>query len=236
VGLNEWEVLKPGWQTVRKGLLNVGNRRLQHIRVYTVTDVTKKIAGVQTVAVLDQDFNGGQLSEQAIDYLAEDEHGNVWYLGSYTETYEGGRFVNATDGWLADVNGSNAGILMPALPKQGLSFFQANVVDEGKAVAKVVKTGISKCVPFKCYDDVIVVQEGASEDAEYKYSARGVGGILTEPHYQGGEQETELLINIRQLSPRGLAELSNEVLKLDKHQSVVFPEVFGNSARAKRTL
>lgn len=29
-----------------------------------------------TVVILDQDFDGGQLAEQALDYLAEDKHGN----------------------------------------------------------------------------------------------------------------------------------------------------------------
>ena len=235
-GANEWIPLKPGWQSVRKGLVNVGSRRLEHIRVYTITDVSKMVDGVRTVAVLDQDFNAGQLAEQAIDYLAEDQHGNVWYLGSYTETYEGGQFVNATDGWLAGVSGSKAGILMEALPKVGLSYYESDALGEGPTAAKVVKTGGSKCVPFKCYRDVLVIQEGTSGEVEYKYYARGVGGILTEPHYSGGEQETELLINVRQLSPQGLAELAAEVMRLDHHAREVIPDVFANSSPARRTL
>ena len=94
--VNPWLPLTPGLQTVSKGAVNVGTRRLQHIRVNTVTDVTKEIDGVRAVLVLDQDFDGGQLSEQAIDYLAEDEGGNVWYVGSYTEAYEGGRVPQRT--------------------------------------------------------------------------------------------------------------------------------------------
>jgi hypothetical protein len=229
---NKWLPLKPGMQTIRKGLVNVGNRRLVHIRVYTVTDVSKRIDGVRSVVVLDQDFNGGQLAEQALDYVAGDKHGNVWYLGSYTETYEGGQFVNATDGWLAGVKGSEAGILMLARPKVGLSYFESNALGEGPALSEVIKTGQSKCVPFECYKDVVVIREGG----EFKYYAPGVGGILTEPHYSGGEQETELLINIRQLSARGLAEISSEVLKVDGHAEVVVPDVFGSAAAAKRVL
>jgi hypothetical protein len=235
-GANVLIPLQPGLQTVRKGLVNVGSRRLEHIRVYTITDVSKMIAGVRAVAVLDQDFNAGQLAEQAIDYLAEDEHGNVWYVGSYTETYEGGRFVNATDGWLAGVSGSAPGILMEALPKAGLSYFESDALGEGPTAAKVVKTGGSKCVPFRCYRDVVVIQEGTSGEVEYKYYAPGVGGILTEPHYSGGEQETELLINVRQLSAQGLAELSAEVRRLDRHARVVIPGVFANSSPSRRTL
>ena len=76
--INPWVPLTPGIQTVTKGYVTVGDRRLPHIRVNTVTDVTRTIAGVRAVLVLDQDFDGGVLSEQAVDYLAEDEGGNVW--------------------------------------------------------------------------------------------------------------------------------------------------------------
>lgn len=234
-GANKWIPLKPGWQTIRKGFVNVGSRRLEHVIVYTVTDVSKTFAGVRTIVILDQDFNGGQLAEQALDYLAEDKRGNIWYLGSYTETYEGGQFVNATDGWLAGVNDSEPGILMEALPHAGLSYIESNALGEGPQARQVVKTVQSKCVPFKCYKDVLVVQEGDT-DVEYKYYARGVGHILTEPHYSGGEQETELLVNALQLSPRGLAELSSEVIKLDSHAREVVPDVFADSSPAKRTL
>ncbi len=68
---------------------------------------------------MDQDFNGGQIAEQALDYMAEDKQGNVWSLGSYTESYEGGQFVNATDAWLAGVSGATPGILMLADPQPG---------------------------------------------------------------------------------------------------------------------
>jgi hypothetical protein len=232
VARNKWLPLEPGTQTIRRGLVNVGNRRLEHIRVYTVTDVSKTVDGVRTVVALDQDFNGGQLAEQALEFLAEDRHGNVWYLGSYTETYEGGEFVNATDGWLSGVKGSKAGILMLARPKVGLSYFDSNALGEGRELSEVIKTDQSKCVPFKCYKNVVVIREGN----EWKYYAPEVGGILTEPHYSGGEQETELLINIRKLSASGLAEISAEVLEVDDHAKTVVPDVFGNAAAAKRGL
>ena len=84
-----------------QGFVNVGGRRLPHVRVVTITDVTKMVNGVRVILVLDRDPDGGQVGEQAIDYVAEDKHGNVWYLGSYTESYEGGQFLNSEDAWLA---------------------------------------------------------------------------------------------------------------------------------------
>jgi hypothetical protein len=234
---NRWLPIAPGRQTVREGNVNVGHRRLTHRLVYTVTDVTKKINGVKATVAVDQDFNGGQLAEQSLDYVAEDSKGNVIYLGSYTETYEGGQFVNATDGWLAGVNGSKHGVLMEAHPKVGDAYYESKIAGgyEAPTPSQVVKTGASKCVPFKCYKDVVVIQEGSPGGEEWKYYAPGVGGILTEPRYGGGEQETEKLVNATQLSKRALAEISGEVLKVDQHAESVAPSVFGNAAPAKRS-
>jgi hypothetical protein len=228
---NRFFPLKPGYQSVRLGKVNRGSRRLAHRRVTTVTDVFKVIDGVRAVALLDQDFDGGQIAEQALDFLAVDRRGTVSYLGSYTEAYEGGQFVNANDGWLAGVRGAKAGTYMLAKPRVGSpAYTQENQPGSEPTVAKVVRTGIKTCVPFKCYTGVLVIEEGGSEN---KYFAPGVGGIKTEPK-GGGEQETEELINLTRLSRRGVAELSAEALKLDRHARSTVPDVFGSSKRAAR--
>jgi hypothetical protein len=233
-GASKWLPLTPGTQSVRQGFVNVGSRQLPHQVVTTVTDVTKEVDGVRTVAVVDQDTNGGQIAEQSIDWVAEDKDGNVWYLGSYTESYEGGQFVNASDAWLAGVNGSKPGVLMLANPQTGTPPYTEDTVPGIEApTAQVAKTGQSQCVPFKCYKDVLVIQEGGSE---YKYFAPGVGQIKTAPLSSGGKQEIENLINLTQLSPSGLAQLSAETLKLDKNAQVQAPDVFGHAPAAKRTL
>jgi hypothetical protein len=229
--LNKWLAIKPGYQSVREGALNRGHRRLKHRRVYTVTDVSKEINGVRTILVLDQDFDGGEIAEQALDYLAEDKQGNVWYLGSYTESYEGGQYVNANDAWLAGVRGGRAGILMLSDPKVGSpKYTQAYVPGEGSATAKVTKTNQSKCVPFKCYSNVLVIQEGG----ENVFYAPGVGAIKTEPRSKGGENETENLINLTQLSATGIDEFSTEAMKLDEHAKITSKRVFGGTPTAKR--
>jgi hypothetical protein len=233
-GANKFLPLEPGTQWTREGFVNVGSRRLPHRVVTTVTDVSKEIDGVRAVVVLDQDFNGGQIAEQALDYMAEDKQGNVWSLGSYTESYEGGQFVNASDAWLAGVNDAAPGILMLADPQVGTPEYSESTVPGGEvSSSQVAETGQSQCVPFKCYKNVLVIEEGG---AEYKYYAPGVGQIKTEPLSGDGTQEVEDLINLTRLSPRGLAEISAEVLKLDKNAPVQAPDVFGDAAAAKRNL
>jgi hypothetical protein len=224
--VNPWVPMTPGVQIIRQGTVFVGGRIVPHLTVTTITDVRKKISGVDAVLVLDQDIDDGQVSEQAIDYLAEDVGGNVWYLGSYTEAYEGGQFLNAQDAWLAGVNGAAAGLWFPGEPEPGSEpFYQVQVPGGEQSAAQVVQAGQKKCVPFDCFKDVVVVQEGGSEN---KYWAPGVGQILTEP-LSGEAQETEELINVKELSSSALAELSAEALKLDNHAAQTVPSVFGAS-------
>jgi hypothetical protein len=238
-GAGRWFPLEPGTQTVREGRVNRGHRRLTHRVVTTVTDVTKEIDGVRAVAVLDQDIDGGEIAEQAVDYLAADSQGNVWDLGSYTESYEGGEFVNASDARLSGVEGAEPGILVPGNPREGTpAYSQGTAPGEAPGSAQVVKTGESNCVPFKCYEDVLIIGEGSADEpdlSEYKYFAPGVGQIRTEPR-SGGEQEVEVLVNLTHLSPRALSELSAEALKLDAHAREVAADVFGRAPAAKRSL
>ena len=229
--VNPWVPMTPGVQVIRKGTVYVGGRIVPHVTVTTITNATKTIDGVKAVLVLDQDVDGGQVSEQAVDYLAEDVGGNVWYLGSYTEVYEGGQFLNAEDAWLAGVNGAVAGLWFPGDPRPGSRpFFQVQVPGVEQSTAQVVQAGKRKCVPFDCFKDVVVLQEAGSEN---KYWAPGVGQILTEP-LSGTAQEIEQLINVKELGRSGLAELSAEALKLDRHAAQTAPSVFAASNPAVR--
>jgi hypothetical protein len=228
--LNPWLPLISGSQSLRDGSLFRGSRKLRHQRRLTVTDVVKTVNGVRTVIVLDQDIDAGQIGETALDYLAQDKHGNIWYLGSYTEIYEGGQFVNAVDAWLAGTNDAIPGVLMMANPKEGLKYVEASTGRE-TIRAEVAKVGGRKCVPFRCFPKTLTVLEDGSE---LKYYAPGVGHVATEPNYSGGEQEKEALVNVIRLTPKGLAEASAEALRIDRHARTAAKSVFGDSAPAKR--
>jgi hypothetical protein len=227
--LNKWYPLVPGTQTLRDGSITRGSRKLTHQLRVTVTDVTKEVNGVRTVLVLDQDIDAGQVGEASLDYLAQDKFGNIWYLGSYTELYEGGEFVNAVDAWLAGENDAKPGVWMLTDPKEGLKFVQAQTSEE-TIRAEVAKVDERKCVPFDCFKSLAILEDGS----EFKYYGPGVGHIATEPNYSGGEQEKEELVNVVKLKPQGLAEMSAEALKLDKRASKEAKSVFGNSEPAQR--
>jgi hypothetical protein len=228
-GQNSWYPLVPGTQTLRDGSITRGSRKLKHELRVTVTDVTKEINGVRAVLVLDQDIDAKQVGEASVDYLAQDKFGNVWYMGSYTEIYEGGQLVNAPDAWLAGKSGAKPGVWMMADPKEGLRYVQAQTRQE-TIRAEVAKVGDRKCTPFKCFKALAILEDGS----EFKYFGPGVGHIATEPNYSGGEQEIEELVNVVKLTPKGLAEYSNEALKLDKRARKEAKGVFGNSDPAQR--
>jgi hypothetical protein len=228
---NRWFPLVPGSQSLRDGSIIRGSRRLHHEQRLTVTDVVKEIDGVRTVVILDQDIDAGQNGETALDYLAQDKWGNVWYLGSYTEIYEGGQFVNAKDAWLAGTRKASAGVLMMADPKEGLKYDEASIPGQETIRAEVTKVAARKCVPFQCFPKALTVLE---DGTEFKYYGPGVGHIATEPNYSGGEQEKEALVNLIHLTPKGLAEASKEALRLDRHARTAAKKIFGNSKAAKR--
>jgi hypothetical protein len=228
-GKNKWYPLAPGTQTLRDGSITRGSRKLKHQLRVTVTDVTKVVNGVTTVAVLDQDIDAGQVDEASLDFLAQDKFGNVWYMGSYTEIYQGGQFVNAVDAWLTPKQGSKPGVWMMADPQEGMKYVEAHNSRE-TIRAEVAKVDDRKCVPFKCFKALQVLEDGT----EFKYYGSGVGHIATEPNYSGGEQEKEVLINVVMLTPKGLAEMSAEALRLDKHARKE-SKVFAKSEAAKRS-
>jgi hypothetical protein len=227
-GQNRWYPLVPGNQTLRDGSINRGSRKLHHQLRVTVTDVTKMVNGVKAVAVLDQDIDAGQVGEASLDFLGQDKFGNIWYLGSYTEIYQGGQFVNAVDAWLTPKRGARPGVWMMADPKEGMKYVEAHNSRE-TIRAEVAKVGEKKCVDYDCFKSLVILEDGT----EYKYFGPGVGHIATEPNYSGGEQEKEELVNVVKLSRKGLAEFSAEALKLDKHARKE-SKIFANSEPAKR--
>jgi hypothetical protein len=236
-GASPWLPLKPGTQWVREGSTLVGDRKVPHQVTTTVTDVYRVIDGVRTVAVLDYEVDSGQISQESLDYMAEDKDGNLWVFGGYTEEFEGGRFVSSVDAWLSGVRGAKYGLLVPAEPRVGSPPFAIAAPDAGERdVAEIIKLGARRCVPFKCFGDVLIVREGkeSAPDNEFKYYARDVGQIDNVPRTASRHKDVEPLVNLTQLSPKALAEASAEALRLDRHAMKQAPGTFGRFPPARR--
>lgn len=196
----------------------------------------QRVDGVPTIVVLDVGIDSGQVAHKSVDYFAEDRRGNVWNLGGYAEAYEAGRFVSLRDAWLAGVKGAKPGILMPADPQlRTPPWFISQPPGADPDVAQVVRTGLSHCVPLRCLTGVLVVREGkaSAPDNEFKYYAAGIGQIDNIPRSASRHKDVEQLINVTQLTPRGLAEASAEAPKLDAYARRTRPAVFAHAAPAR---
>lgn len=234
---NPYHPLKPGLQWVRAGTTEVGSRVVPHEIITTMTDVIRVIDGVPTIAMLDESTDSGEVSQESIDYMALDKDGNVWILGGYTEDYEGGQYTNVDSAYLGAGNGAERGVLAPAkVDATTPRWFIGAAPEEKASVGTVVKVGVRECVPFGCYDNVRVVQEGnvGAPDNENKYYAPGVGVINNVPLDASLHQDTFDLRNFVELSPKGLAEASQTVLALEAHARTTSPEVFGSAPVGKR--
>jgi hypothetical protein len=232
---NKWLPLKPGTQWVREGTTLRGKREVPHKVISTVTDVVREIDGVKALLVLDHQLGGGEIVQKSVDYFAQDSEGNVWTMGGVSEVYEGGKLVELEEAWLSGGKGAKGGILMPADPtKETPPWTIAQPPDEDADAAQFERIQPKECVPFGCYEDVLVVREGTAKavDTEFKYYAAGVGQIRNEPRKKKGE-DVERLINVIKLGADGLAEASKDALRMDAAGAEEEPKVFGDS-KAKR--
>jgi hypothetical protein len=238
---NKWYPLAPGTQFIYEGRSDRGQGRRRHRVVFTVTDLTKSIAGVRSVVMWDRDINAGQLLEAELAFHAQDDDGNVWNMGEYPEEREPGEPAQAPDTWIAGLGDAKAGVLMRADPRVGTSSYRQGVVPsiEFGDIAKVFRTGLRNCVPTGCYRDVLVTDETnpyePTDGHQRKFYAPGIGNIRAAPK-GGKEKEILVLISVRRLGPRALAKVRGEALELDRRAYKIRKKLWSRTPPAERTL
>lgn len=216
---NTFFPLVPGTQYRYDGFADLGQGLLPHRNVFTVTDLTKEIDGVQTRVVWDVDSSNGQVVEAELAFFAQDDAGNVWALGEYPEEYENGQFAGAPDVWIAGLEGARAGIAMLAHPQVGVDYSQGLAPNIGFADrATVFQMKATDCVPVGCFDGVLITDEYDARDPsgghQRKYYAPGVGSIQVTP--VGGDQETLTLDRLTHLGRTKLAQADHVVRVMDQ--------------------
>jgi hypothetical protein len=234
-GGNKWLPLKPGTQWVREGTTLIGKRAVTHKVISTVTDVVREIDGVQAVAVLDEEQGGGNI-EKSIDWLAQDAEGNVWWVGAITEQYHGGKSAGIDEAWTAGHGNTTRGVLVPADPSTHPSpWHMATAAGEKPTDAGYLRTQPKECVPFGCYENVVVIAEGLKTDeVEDKYYAAGIGQIRNAPE-KSHDEDVEKLANLTTLSPEGLTEVSKDALRIDALAVEDDPKAYGDVKATRKT-
>ncbi|MBO0823156.1 MAG: hypothetical protein J2P27_04765 [Actinobacteria bacterium] len=156
-------------------------RGLPYTQKDQVLTGTRRIDGVVTQPVIDQDYVQGKIIAGSIDYYAQDDQGNVWYLGEATVHYVKGQLTDHADSWIAGKDGALPGIFMPAHPQTGRKRFQQEFAPDVAAdVENIVTVSKSVCEPMRCYAQVVQANETTVLNPgvlSAKYYAPGVGLI-----------------------------------------------------------
>jgi hypothetical protein len=158
----------------------------------TVTNQTKTIMGIDSVVVHDIVTKAGEVKEDTLDWYAQDADGNSWYMGEDTKEYENGKVSSTKGSWEAGVDGAQAGVIVPAHPKPGLSYREEYYKGEAEDAAEVLSLNARAKMPFGTFDHVLQTRNVTPLDPdliEEKFYARGVGMVLAITVSGGSDRE-----------------------------------------------
>lgn len=200
---NPYFSLKPGTTFVYE------EREEGLIGRFTVTAEKKVIEGVEVVIVHDAERVDGELVEFTEDWFAQDDEGNVWYMGEFSTQFypdEPGRAPTTEGSWEAGqpVEGTDppqlarAGFAMKADPQVGDIYNQEFAPGVAEDKARVVDLDASTSVAYGRFDgDVLKTEDFSALDPtllENKFYAPGVGQILATDEEGKFEQLVRILV------------------------------------------
>jgi hypothetical protein len=164
--------------------------------------------------------------ESELAFRAQDNSGNVWHLGEYTEVYDEVEFVGGRMWVVGHLEGAKAGIMMKAEPKmatpsysQGYAPPPFNWTDRGR----IYKMGEKTSVKTGTYEDVLITEEFNDEEPnaiQLKYYAKNVGNVRIGWRGDDQQQETMELVEHVVLNSQELAESRAMALELEKRAFV----------------
>ena len=233
---NEYLPVQPGMRYVYEGFTREEGETVPHRLVFTVTDLTKMINGINTVVIWDVDYSDGELVETELAFYAQDDLGNVWRMGEYPEEWEEGVFIEAPS-WIAGLHDAQAGIAMMASPLVSSTSYSQGW---GPAVgftdrAFVDEIAATTCVPIDCYTGVLVTDEFNHEEPEahqLKYYARGVGNVRVGWRGDDSSIEELELVDVIRLTADEMAQVRDAALLLEERAYILDPEVYGVTERS----
>jgi hypothetical protein len=174
---NPWFPLKPGSVYRYTGVKD----RTRTIDVVRVTHKTKRILGVETTVVHDLVSVNGRPEEETHDYYAQDRHGNVWYFGEATKSFDRHGKVLSTEGsFQAGVNGERAGVLIPGHPTVGRVGRQEFSKGEAEDHFKVLDLTAKVSTPFVSSSHALRTREWTPLEpnvVDNKFYVRGIGTV-----------------------------------------------------------
>jgi hypothetical protein len=171
--------------------------------VVIATGVTRRIAnGIDARVVRDTVRQDGEVVEDTFDWYAQDDEGNVWYLGEDTAEFEDGEITSREGSFEAGVDGAQPGIIMPAEPAPEQRYRQEYLEGEAEDNGQVLSAEERVEVPAGSNDDAVLTKDTNAlepEVLEYKLYARDVGMALALGVSGGGGREE--LISVDEVGP-----------------------------------
>jgi hypothetical protein len=160
-----------------------------------VTSRTKVIEGITATVITDVAKHRGRLLEKTTDWYAQDDQGNVWYLGENTKAYEPDGTVDTSGSWQAGVNDAEPGIIMEADPRVPDAYRQEYLKGEAEDTAWIIDRGGSITVPYGTVHQVLTSLEFARIEPDVidqKIYAPGIG-IVRETALTGDAEVARLV-------------------------------------------
>jgi hypothetical protein len=162
----------------------------------TVTNQTKLVAeGITARVVTDVATHDGAKIEETSDWYAQDDQGNVWYVGEDTKHYLPNGKVDTSGSWEAGVHDAEPGMVMEANPQIPDAYRQEFLSNQAEDTAWVVERGGSVTVPYGTLKNALTTLEATRlEPGAYdqKIYAPGIG-IVREQALTGAPEFAELV-------------------------------------------
>jgi hypothetical protein len=161
---------------------------------FEVTSNTVVILGVTCLEVHDTVTLNGVLTEDTLDWFAQDSAGTVWYFGENAKQLSGGLIVGVEGSWTGGVNGAKPGIVMEANRKVGDTYRQEFAPGTSEDFGSVLSLNKTVTVPAGTYQNCVQTFDGSTLEPttpEQKYYAQSVGNVLGIDKETG--QRTELV-------------------------------------------
>jgi hypothetical protein len=174
-GKGKYFDLTPGFQQVFDGEEKGEKAHL----VITVTDRTKKVAGVETRVVQEYEMEGGKLAEISWNYMAIcKDSGDLCYFGEDVDEYQDGKLQGHGSSWLAGKKRAVYGVMVPANPAVGQKYYQEQAPKEALDRAEVVSVSENFDTPAGKFKNCVKTDETTPlepGDPEAKLYAPGIG-------------------------------------------------------------
>ncbi|MFL5767810.1 MAG: hypothetical protein ACJ758_08210 [Actinomycetota bacterium] len=161
-----------------------------------VTNQTKVLEGITATAVRDVATHNGTVLEATTDWFAQDDQGNVWYLGEDTKAYDNGQ-VDTSGSWQSGVNDGEPGIIMLANPQIPDAYRQEYLAGQAEDTAWITQTGQNVTVPYGSLHNAIKSLEFTQLEptvVDQKVYAPGLGIVLEKA--LAGDQEVAKLVKV----------------------------------------